>query len=156
MKKSVFLFAILFVVVLCGKNVLAMGTSSELNDYTITEVNDLYLDKDVKAVWKISYSSDETPITVIKHKTLKGTEYVVHSKFFEVCYLASTEGFGTKKVRKSCRNVPNKITSAVLNQNQMKRQQIITPNPVDDEKALELIASYLPDLINKGYTHLLN
>jgi hypothetical protein len=38
----------------------------------------------------------------------------------------------------------------------MKNQQIITPNKVDDEKALGLIASYLPDLLNDGYTHLLN
>ena len=157
MKKSIFLIAIVFVViVLTNQNVLATGTDSEFSDYTITEVNDLYLAKDVKAVWKISYCSTEDPVTVIKHKTLEGTEYVVHSKYFDVCYLSSTKGFGAKEVRNCCKVVPKKITSAVLNVEQLKRQQIITPNPVDEEKALGLIACFLPDLLNKGYTHLLN
>jgi hypothetical protein len=38
----------------------------------------------------------------------------------------------------------------------MARQEIITPNRVNDEKAMGLIASFLPDLINDGYTHILN
>ncbi len=156
MKKSVFLLSVVFCVFYFSHNTFATGTRSEFRDYTITEVNDLYLDKDVKAVWKISYSSTEVPVTVVKHKTLEGTEYVVHSQFFEVCYLASADGFGTKEVRRSCRNVPKKICAAVIDQDQMQKQRIITPNKVNDEKALGLIASYLPDLINDGYTHLLN
>lgn len=156
MKKSIFLLAIVFFVLILSQSVLATGTRSEFGDYKITAVNDLFLGKEVKAVWKISYSSTEAPVTVVKRKTLEGTEYVVHSKYFEVCYLASTEGFGTKQVRNCCRNVPKKISLAVINQDQMKKQQIITPNQVNDETALGLIASYLPDLINDGYTHLLN
>lgn len=156
MKKSILLFAFAFVVVFTSQNVLATGTSSEFKDYSIDEVDDLFLGKDVKAVWKISYSDSEVPVTVVKQKTLEGTEYVVHSKYFEVCYASTANGFGTKVVRKSCRNVPKKISSAVIDQDQMKRQQIITPNKVDDEEALGLIASFLPELINEGYTHLLN
>jgi hypothetical protein len=155
MKNLVLLFAIVLVV-FTGKNVLASETNAEFKAYSITEVDDLFLGKDIKAVWKISYSESETPVTVVKKKTVEGTEYVVHSKYFEVCYLASNKGFGTKEVRKSCRNVPTKINSAVIDQEQMKRQRIITPNQVDDEKALGLIASYLPELINTGYTHVLN
>ncbi len=156
MRKTFFLFAIAFVVVLTSQNLLATETSTEFKDYSITEVNNLFLGKDVKAVWKISYSNSETPVTVVKQKTSKGTEYIVHSEFFDVSYVASVKGFGVRNVSKSFRNAPKKISSAVLNQDQMKRQRIITPNSVDDEKALGLIAAYLPDLINEGYTHLLN
>ena len=155
MKKSVILFAIAFVLVFTGKNVLATGTTAEFKDYSINKVNDLFLGKDVKAVWKISYSDTEAPVTVVKQKTSRGTEYVVHAKYFDVSYVSSDEGFGAKGVCKNSRNVPNKICAAVINQEQMKRQQIITPNSVDDEKALGLIACYLPELINEGYTHLL-
>ncbi|MBN2635361.1 MAG: hypothetical protein JXR61_03765 [Prolixibacteraceae bacterium] len=156
MKKSVFLIAIAFVLVLTTQNVLATGNRSDLKDYSINEVDDLYLGKEVKAIWKISYSEDETPVTVVKQKTPRGTEYEVHSKFFEVSYVASEEGFGVKKVRKASRNVHRKVNDAVLNQEQMKKQQIITPNNVGDDMALGLIASFLPALINDGYTHLLN
>jgi len=61
-----------------------------------------------------------------------------------------------KKVKKSWSSVPLEICSAVLNAEEMKKQGIITPNGVDDEKALGLIASYLPQLLNENYTHLLN
>ena len=132
------------------------GTRAAFNAYEIEKVDNLYMGKSVKALWTLSYSVNEEPVTVVKRKTLEGTEYVVHSKFFEVSYLATTKGFGVKETRKSWSDVPKKITHAVLSQEQMERQEIITPTKVDDEKALGLIASYLPDLINDGYTHLLN
>ena len=156
MKTSIFLIAFAFVVVFTSQNVLATGTSSEFNDYSINEVDDLYLGKDFKAVWKISYSETEAPVTVVKQKTSRGTEYVVHSKYFDVSYVASEKGFGVKNVKESSRNVSKKINAAVLSKDQLKRQEVITPNKVDDERALGLIASYLPELINDGYTHLLN
>lgn len=155
--KKVSLFSLIVACLLVVTNVAnATGSRTEFKDFSITAMDDLVLGKRVEAVWTISYSSDEKPVTVVKRNTLEGTEYVVHSQFFEVCYLASAEGFGTKEVRSSLRNVPKKINNAVISHEEFMRQQIITPNKVDDEKALGLIASYLPDLVNDGYTHLLN
>lgn len=134
----------------------ATGLRKEFNQYEISTVDDLFIGKNVKAIWTLSYSNNEVPVTVVKRKTMEGTEYVVRSKFFEVSYASTANGFGTKVVRNAWSNVPKKISKAVISQEEMKRQQIITPNKVDDEKALGLIASYLPDLINDGYTHLLN
>jgi hypothetical protein len=156
MKKLGLLSAALVCMVLVSSTVLATGLRTEFKDYQIKAVDDLVVGKNVKAIWTVSYSNEETPVTVVKRNTAEGAEYVVYSKYFEVCYLAGTNGFGTKQVRNSCSNVPKKICKAVINQEQMKRQEIITPNKVDDEKALGLIASFLPDLINDGYTHLLN
>ena len=48
------------------------------------------------------------------------------------------------------------ISEAVINQNEIKKQQVILPGQVDDETALGLIASYLPNLLNDDYKHLLN
>lgn len=137
-------------------SVNATGLRSEFKAYEISEVNDLFVGKNVNAIWTLSYSEIETPVTVVKRKTMEGTEYVVRSKFFEVSYASSAAGFGAKEVRSSWSSVPKKISKAVLSQEEMKRQQILTPNKVDDEMALGLIASYLPDLINDGYTHILN
>ena len=110
----------------------------------------------MKAVWQISYSQEEVPVTVVKHKTLEGTEYVVQSEHFAVCYAVTPDGFGAKQVRSKWCTVPKKINKAVINQEELARQQIISPTSVDDDTALGLIASYLPDLLNDGYTHLLN
>ena len=132
------------------------GTRAAFTAYEIEAVDNLYMGKSVKALWTLSYSVNEEPVTVVKRKTLEGVEYVVHSKHFEVSYAASANGFGAKELRRSWSEVPRKITKAVINQEELARQQILTPNKVDDEKALGLIASYLPDLINDGYTHLLN
>ncbi len=134
----------------------ATGFRTEFKAYEISVVDNLFVGKNVKAIWTVRYSNEEVPVTVVKRKTLEGTEYLVYSKFFEVSYASTASGFGTKEVRRSWSNVPKRISKAVINQEEMKRQRIITPNKVDDEKALGLIASYLPDLINDGYTHLLN
>ncbi|MEZ5106241.1 MAG: hypothetical protein R2757_17200 [Draconibacterium sp.] len=134
----------------------ATGSRSEFKTFSITAVDDIFMGKKVEAIWTISYSKDEVPVTVVKRNTVEGTEYVIHSKYFDVSYLSSSKGFGTKEVKNSWRNVPKEITNAVISEEELKKQQIITPNKVDDKMALDLIASYLPNLLNDGYTHLLN
>jgi len=156
MKKLNLLSVIAICLLVVSVSANATGLRTEFKEYEISTVDDLYVGKKVDAIWTLSYSANEVPVTVVKRSTMDGVEYVVHSKFFEVSYASTANGFGTKEVRKSWSNVPKKISKAVISQEEMKKQQIITPNKVDDEKALGLIASYLPDLINDGYTHLLN
>ena len=134
----------------------AAGIRTEFNEYEITSVEDIRVGKNVKAIWTLSYSDKEDAVTVVKRKTLDGIEYVVHSNHFAVSYAATATGFGAKEVRKSWSSVPRKITNAVISKEELAKQAIIIPSKVDDEKALGLIASYLPELINDGYTHLLN
>ncbi len=148
-----FLIICLFVVSVSAN---ATGTRKEFRDFQITTVDDIFMNKKIKQVWTISYSTNELPVTVVKRKTLEGVEYVVHSKYFDVSYASTADGFGAKEVRNSWRHVPKKISNAVLSNDELKRQEIISPNKVDDEKALGLIASYLPMLVNDDYTHLLN
>ncbi|NQU55496.1 MAG: hypothetical protein HQ522_23505 [Bacteroidetes bacterium] len=155
MKKLSLLSALVVCLFVVSISANATGLRTEFSEYEVAVVEDLYVGN-AKAIWTLSYSNQESPVTVVKRKTVEGTEYVVHSKFFEVSYASTAAGFGTKEVRRSWSNVPKKISKAVISQEEMKRQQIITPNKVDDEKAMGLIASYLPDLINDGYTHLLN
>lgn len=156
MKKLSFVSVLMLGLFLMSVTVNATGLRTEFSEFEISPVNDLYLGKSVQKVWTLSYSQNEVPVTVVKHKTVEGVEYTVHSEHFEVSYASVATGFGVRDVRKSWSNVPKKINKAVLNQTEMKNQQIITPNKVSDEVALGLIASYLPDLLNDGYTHLLN
>ncbi|MCK3685196.1 hypothetical protein [Maribellus sp. YY47] len=134
----------------------ATGVRSAFNEYEISLVQDLHMGKQVKAVWKLSYSKNETPVTVVKRKTGEGTEYLVQSEYFAVCYRSTAAGFGAKEAKGAWCAVPKKINRAVINQEQLARQEILTPEKVNDEYALGLIASYLPQLINDGYTHILN
>jgi len=148
----------LWVVVLCFAmtNVSASGTGRDLTKFEISLVDDLYLGTKYEKVWTISYESGKTPVTVVKHKTKNGIAYAVHSEFFDVCYSQNPSGFGVKKLRKSLCNAAPEISSAVINPAEMERQRILTPNRVDDDTAVGLIASYLPSLLNPAYTHLLN
>ena len=156
MKKLNLLSVLVVCLFLVSVTANATGLRTEFKKYEISSVDDIFVGKKVKAMWTVSYSNVEVPVTVIKRKTLDGTEYVVRSKFFEVSYAATSTGFGVKETRNSWHTVQKKISRAVICQAEMKNQQIITPNKVDDEKALGLIACYLPELINDGYTHLLN
>lgn len=155
-KLNVTFLAVAFFLVAVVANAAGTGSRADFKAYEIEEVDNLYMGKSVKALWTLSYSVNEEPVTVVKRNTLGGTEYVVRSKHFEVSYAATAAGFGAKETRRAWSNVPKKITKAVINKEELARQEILTPNKVDDKKALGLIASFLPKLVNDEYTHLLN
>ncbi len=152
--KMLSVFVICFLAVSVSVN--ATGFRTGFNDYAIEEVENLNLGKSVEKVWNLTYNSSGKPVTVVKRNTSDGAVYIVNSKFFEVCYASTSKGFGTKTVKKSWSSVPAQINDVVVNPEEWKKQQVITPQKVDDDKALGLIASYLPNLLNENYTHLLN
>ena len=86
------LTVVLFLLVSIAAN--ATGSRAEFKAFEISPVEDLFMGKKVDKIWTLSYSGDEVPVTVVKRKTLEGTEYVVHSKYFEVSYLAVNGGIG--------------------------------------------------------------
>src|SRR5690554_4021735 len=135
---------------------LAAKVGNEILNYEIEAIENINLGKDVSKVWNLTYEGSENPITVIKRQTTDGSAFIARSHFFEVCYMSGPSGFGAKTVKRAWSNVPNQINSVVLNSKELKKQQIISPSQVDDEKALGLIASFLPNLINEQYQHLLN
>lgn len=137
-------------------NAVSANMSKELINYEIEAVENFNLGKDVEKVWNLTYEGSENPITVIKRRTTDGDVYFVNSKYFEVCYASASNGFGARQVKKAWSNVPRQINSVVINAEELKKQQVISPSKVDDEKALGLIASFLPNLINEQYLHLLN
>ncbi|MFY9153003.1 MAG: hypothetical protein WAO52_13380 [Prolixibacteraceae bacterium] len=155
MKNSTIRTTILAAFLLAGLTSFATSGKTGNIKYEINPVENLKLGKTVEKVWTIAYSEIEKPVTITMHKHGKYSEFIVRSDFFEVVYSSTEEGFGAKCIKSSERTVKAKICSGVLNQKAMERQQIITQNPVSDELALGLIASYLPDLLNKGYEHLI-
>ncbi|MFW6370482.1 MAG: hypothetical protein ACOC10_04675 [Bacteroidota bacterium] len=136
--------------------VSAVETSKKIRNYEIEAVENIQLGENAEKVWNLTYEGSENSILVTKRSNLDGTFYIVNSEYFEVSYLASSKGFGVRPVKKAWSNVPRQINSVILNTEELKRQKTLTPGNVDDEKALGLIASYLPDLINDQYVHLLN
>jgi hypothetical protein len=155
--KKLNLISILFVgLVMASTSVYATDLRTQFENYQIQKVDDLYVDNVAHDVWTVNYGTGENPVSVIKCKTEKGAEYVVRSRFFAVCYINSDNGFGARIAKGDLNNVPRSINNVVINSNQLKNQQIISAEKVDDAHALKLIASYLPDLINENYTHVLN
>lgn len=156
MKNLSYVTVLVVGLILTTFSVNATGLRNEFKEFEIAMVQDIHLGKNVQAIWTLSYSNDETPVTVVKRKTLEGIEYTVQTSFFAVSYVANVNGFGVKETRAAWCNVPKKINNAVISKKELANQKIITPKKVDDKQALALIANYLPDLINDGYTHLLN
>lgn len=141
-------FAFFFVMCLSANPVNAMAA---LNDsFTITAENSVN-----SSVWNLKYSESENgfKITMLEKNGVK--EYSVRSKFFEVAYVLDNTGFGARMIKSGDSQVPGQILDQVINQNELKNQKIISDTQIDNATALNLIASYLPDLINDNYKHLL-
>lgn len=132
------------------------GTIGKANtEFEITPVENLHLGKSIEKVWTINYSLLEKPVTITLRTVATGKEYVVRSAYLEVIYTSDDEGFGVRKIRPSMKEFSGKITSSILNKQQMQTQRILTPKKVSDAYALNLIGSYLPDLLNEQYLHLI-
>lgn len=156
MKNRIVRFA--FVVVLLGVGLSASAVSGNriYEDYTITPVEQEELTAGVEKAWILTYGGDESPIVISFKSGKRCKTYIVRGEHFEVAYECSRKGFGARMVKSSESNIPYELNSAVLNREQLARQRILTPDEVNDERALTLIAGFLPDLVNPSYQHLLN
>lgn len=156
MKNRIFQLAIVAVLVTVGLSVSAAGGNRMFDDYTITEMQHAELFTGVDAAWTLTYDNQDCPILISFTKNKDCKTYVVRGDHFEVVYECTEDGFGARMVKKSESMFPRQLNTAVLNSEELARQRILTPNRVTDERALALIAAFLPDLVNPSYQHLLN
>lgn len=111
---------------------------------------------DYQKSWEIAYGESVSPVHVFLKETKKGQEYIVRTKYFEVKYVNGAQGFGVKMLNGSESTVSASLNTAVLNQAQLTNQKCISGEAIASEKVLDMIASYLPDLINEQYSSILN
>jgi hypothetical protein len=155
MKIKLFCAYVAVILVISTPQAHALISGLKTNEFEINQVDNLFLGKSAEKVWTLAYSNQEKPVTIALRTVGNNKEYVVRSQYFEVIYASDSEGFGARKIHSTLKEVPAKINHAVLNKEQLENQKVITPNKVTDEYALGLIASYLPDLLNEGYQHLI-
>lgn len=141
-----------FFVMIC--HVIGQGKAyGALNaNFTITAT-----DNSVNAsAWSLKYAESENAFTITMTDNHGEKIYNVRSKFIEVAYVMNKKGFGARLVKTGKAQVEYQILEKILNMDELGKQKVISAEPVNNETALNLIASYLPDLINDNYKHLLN
>ena len=131
--------------------VVAMGNTGE--SYTITAVETAT--NAAVTTWDLQYSESGNSLKIFLTEKNGEKEYTVRGKFLEVSYVMNKNGFGARAVKNNKSVIPAEINSKVINGQQLIQQRIITPEQIDNEKALNLIAGFLPDLLNENYKHLL-
>lgn len=125
--------------------------NSANDNFSITSV-----DSSVNAsAWNLKYSASESDFRITLEEKDGEKAYLVRSKFFEIAYILNKNGFGARMIRGNKMQVPAQILDKILNQEALKNQKIISDANTTNETALNLIASYLPDLINNNYKQLL-
>lgn len=155
-KRNLFVYLMLVVFTTISINVLAGNEGSFNSNYKISPDLNLNPSSGFQKSWVIAYGESQTPVHVFLKETKKGQEYVVRSSYFEVKYVNGSKGFGVKMVNGSESTVSESLNSAVLNQTNLNNQKLISGQAIENDKVLEMIASYLPDLINEQYNSILN
>jgi hypothetical protein len=140
-----------FFIVICQVSVSGNATAALNASFTITAADNA----GTSSAWNLKYSESENAFSITMSENNGEKEYTVRSKFFEVVYMMNKNGFGARMVKDSKAQVPVQILEKILNQDALKNQKIISSEQIDNEVALNLIASYLPDLINDNYKQLL-
>jgi len=155
MKTMTFRSAMFGLLLMVSSISFAGTVETETQEVKITPVENLHLGKTAEKVWTLNFSDQKKPVTVTMHQVGNTKEYLVRSEYFEVAYIAGKQGFGVTAMPRSLREIPVEINYSVLNKQQIENQKILTPNQITEDYALQLIASYLPDLLNERYKHLL-
>lgn len=140
-----------FFIVICHISVSGNATAILNDSFTITAADN----SGNSPAWNLKYSESESAFNITMSENNGEKEYTVRSKFFEVVYIMNKNGFGARMVKAGKAQVPGQILEKILNQNALKNQKIISSDQINNESALNLIASYLPDLINDNYKQLL-
>ena len=154
--RNLFVYLMLVVFMTISINVLAGNQASFNSSYKISPDLNLNSNSGFQKSWVIAYGESSTPVHVFLKETKKGQEYVVRSSYFEVKYVNGAQGFGVKMINGSESTVSESLNSAVLNQTNLNNQKQISSQALENDKVLEMIASYLPDLINEQYSNILN
>jgi hypothetical protein len=154
MKQATIVTSIFFLMVLCALNVNARQVVTTTDSYVISTDNQVDLSANFEKSWVVEYG--EKQISVFKYETKRGEEYIVRNDFFEVRYVNTEKGFGVKEIHGKQAKVAAEINNAVINPLQMQQQALLSQVKLDEEKALNYIASFVPFLLNNNYSHLLN
>lgn len=156
MKRIIITNIIAIVMLMVTVQLNAREIVKQTESFIISTSESVEFSKNFERSWTIAYGDDNKQINVYKNTTRNGDEYIVRNKFFEVRYVNAENGFGVKKMKNSQMLVDPLINSAVVSEIQMKQQALLSPNKLDEEKALNYIASFVPFLLNENYTHILN
>ncbi len=154
--KNLFTCILVLVISLTSINVWAGNDESFNSDHRISPDLNFSPASGFQKSWTIAYGESKTPVRVFMKETKKGHEYLVRTQYFEVKYVNGTQGFGVRLITGSESTISENLNTAVLNQTQLDSQKCISSDAIGNEKVLEMIASYLPDLINPKYTSILN
>jgi len=155
-KRNLFVQVIFVVFTLISTSVWAGNEDTFNAEYKISPDLNFAPSAGFQKSWEIAYGESQTPVVVFLRETKKGQEYLVRSKYFEVKYVNSANGFGVKMVYGAESKVSESLNNAVLNSTQLNNQKRISEVAIGDDQVLETIASYLPDLINEQYNSILN
>ena len=158
MKAKVSILSLLFVAfaVFATTNSFAGNNGDFESNYKIAPVENFMNAQSAVSSWQITYGQSVRPVQVIMKSTKAGDEYLVRTKYFEVKYLNSDHGFGVRNLKASEQVVPRSLSDQVLNSKMLEYQHTISPNKIPQNQVLDMIASYLPDLVNPRYQNILN
>lgn len=157
MKKKNRIISFLLMALIAGSmNVFAGGGNNFVDEYKISPKENFEPEKAFQLSWEITYGESKRPVQVLLTETSRGDVYIVRTKYFEVKYIATQKGFGVRYVKDSEMVVPESLCKQVLNSTQMESQKVITLSKIDHQKALQLIAGFLPELVNEQYKNILN
>jgi len=141
---------LLFFTMICSNGVMGHVSGSGNDNFSITADN-----SSNSLGWNLKYSASENAFKITLSENNGDKEFTVRSKFFEVAYVLNKNGFGARMIRPGKSQVPVQILEQIINRDALKQQKVISDASISNETALNLIASYLPDLVNNNYKHLM-
>ena len=127
---------------------LVGDTNSELGKYWLKEaVNTIEVSGETLETYVIHYDHLSYPVYVGVLEGKKGNTYIVRTDGFEIAYVNKNGKFGVEYMPKKLATLDSEEVHLKIDRENFLNQRVITPNNPNDDKALKLIAAYLPQVM---------
>ncbi|MFB6340283.1 hypothetical protein ACE01N_04120 [Saccharicrinis sp. FJH2] len=123
-------------------------TNSDLGKYWLKEaVNVIEVSGEALETYVIHYDHLAYPVYVGVLESKKGNTYIVRTDGFEIAYVNKKGKFGVEYMPKKLATLDEEVVMSKIDREHFLNQRVITPNNPNDDKALKLIAAYLPQVM---------
>jgi hypothetical protein len=158
MKRLSFLSIVLLMIVALSTNAadirgnlisLNGNSNTYLGNYQIKELEPVNNNGQMMRTFEMKYDNAEKPVMVYIDEQSKCRDYIVRCKNLEIKYVCKKTSFGASLVDVKHAKYDPLLNARFLSEENFENQKKLSEGSLPIPSALELIASYFPDLLKR-------
>jgi len=144
---TVALLTVFHLTVSAGTPDVTGDSNTKMGKFKITEQAPVNVKGEQVRAFELKYENSEQPVIVLLDEGKNCKNYIVRSKNLEIRYVCKNNTFGVKYVTGKFVQFDPAVNAYFLDDDEFKKQEVLSTHQLSEEEALSIIASYFPHLL---------